>query len=127
MAPAGTLWSTSYQPSAKTVQDLNLSPWIPKLIFFCWKIKSAAALGGIEIAEPAAYEHMVDNKKPEFLAKFPHGKIPAWESSDGFKLFEGVVIARYGEWIISYRIIVGYLFFLSSSFSLSPWVVRRKY
>jgi elongation factor 1-gamma len=40
---------------------------------------------------------MVDNKKPEFLEKFPHGKISAWESSDGFKLFEGVAIARYGE------------------------------
>jgi len=54
-------------------------------------------LAGIEIAEPAGYEHMVDNKKPEFLSKFPHGKIPAWEGQDGFKLFEGVSIARYGE------------------------------
>ena len=42
---------------------------------------------------------MVDNKKPEFLEKFPHGKISAWESPDGFKLFEGVAIARYGEWL----------------------------
>jgi elongation factor 1-gamma len=55
------------------------------------------ALGDVEICEPAAYEHMVDNKKAEFLEKFPHGKIPAWEGQHGFKLFEGVVIARYGE------------------------------
>jgi len=76
MAPAGTLWTTSYQSSGKL-------------------IKSAAVLGGIEITEPSGYEHMVDNKKPEFLSKFAHGKIPAWESADGFRLFEGVAIARY--------------------------------
>ncbi|KAF8800317.1 elongation factor 1-gamma [Phlegmacium glaucopus] len=76
MAPAGTLWTTSYQASGKI-------------------IKSVGALAGIEIAEPASYEHMVDNKKPEFLSKFPHGKIPAWESEDGFRLVEGVPIARY--------------------------------
>ena len=51
---------------------------------------------------------MVDNKKPEFLSKFPHGKIPAFDGADGFKLFEGVAIARYGEsapliqsWLVS--------------------------
>lgn len=62
-----------------------------------FQIKAAAAFGGVEIATPAAYEHRVDNKKPEFLAKFPHGKIPAWEGPDGFKLFEAAAIARYGE------------------------------
>lgn len=64
---------------------------------FFSQIKSVAALSGVEIADPVGYEHMVDNKKPEFLSKFPHGKIPAFESADGFKLFEGVAIARYGE------------------------------
>lgn len=53
--------------------------------------------GGIEIEIPATYEHFVDNKKPEFLSKFPHGKIPAWCGADGFCLFEGHAIARYGE------------------------------
>ncbi|CAA7262226.1 unnamed protein product [Cyclocybe aegerita] len=76
MAPAGTLWTTPYQAFGKA-------------------IKSAAAFGGVEIAQPEAYEHFVDNKKPEFLVKFPHGKIPAWEGADGFKLFEGAAIARY--------------------------------
>jgi len=76
MAPAGTLWTTSYQSGGKY-------------------IKSAAVLAGVEIDEPVGYEHMVDNKKPEFLQKFPHGKIPAFETKDGFKLFEGVSIGRY--------------------------------
>lgn len=61
------------------------------------QVRAAAALGGLELSFPENYEHMVDNKKPEFLSKFPHGKIPAFDGSDGFKLFEGVAIARYGE------------------------------
>ncbi|TFK36130.1 elongation factor 1-gamma [Crucibulum laeve] len=76
MAPAGTLWTVPVQHSGKV-------------------IKATAALGGVTIEIPTSYEHFVDNKKPEFLAKFPHGKIPAWEGADGFKLFEGIVIARY--------------------------------
>lgn len=46
---------------------------------------------------PASYVHFEDNKKPEFLAKFPHGKIPALDGADGFKLFETYPIARYSE------------------------------
>ena len=60
-----------------------------------------AAFAGLEIAAPASYEHFVDNKKPEFLSKFPHGKIPAFEGADGFKLVEGAAISRYSE--SSYR------------------------
>ncbi|KAF9033181.1 elongation factor 1-gamma [Panaeolus papilionaceus] len=76
MPSAGTLWTVPPQNTGRI-------------------IKAVAAIGGIEIDLPAAYEHFVDNKKPEFLAKFPHGKIPAWEGADGFKLFEGAAIARY--------------------------------
>lgn len=36
-----------------------------------------------------------DTKKPEYLALFPYGKIPAFKGSDGFKLIEGKAIARY--------------------------------
>ncbi|GLB44432.1 putative elongation factor 1-gamma [Lyophyllum shimeji] len=73
-----TLWTTPAQGSGKV-------------------IRAAAALGGVPLELPAAYEHYVDNKKPEFLAKFPHGKIPALEEPgpDGFKVFESVPIARY--------------------------------
>jgi elongation factor 1-gamma len=59
------------------------------------QIKATAAFAGLDIKVPA-YEHYIDNKKPEFLSKFPHGQIPAFEGANGFKVFEGVAIARYG-------------------------------
>ncbi|KAF8233997.1 elongation factor 1-gamma [Tricholoma matsutake] len=73
---AGTLWTLHGQELGKLV-------------------RATAAWGGVSIDLPTAYEHQVDNKKPEFLSKFPHGKIPAFEGSDGFKVVEGVAIARY--------------------------------
>ncbi|RDB17542.1 Elongation factor 1-gamma [Hypsizygus marmoreus] len=76
MSSIGTLWTVHLQAKGKT-------------------IRAVAAWAGIQIDPPAAYEHFVDNKKPEFLAKFPHGKIPAFEGKDGFKLFESAAIARY--------------------------------
>jgi elongation factor 1-gamma len=39
--------------------------------------------------------HYETNKTPAFTNRFPHGKIPAWDGKDGFKLFEGLAIARY--------------------------------
>ncbi|KAJ3322224.1 Elongation factor 1-gamma [Boothiomyces sp. JEL0866] len=36
-----------------------------------------------------------DNTTPEFLAKFPLGKVPAFEGADGFTLFESNAIAFY--------------------------------
>ncbi|KAG6900246.1 hypothetical protein C0993_000887 [Termitomyces sp. T159_Od127] len=73
---SNTLWTIPVQASGKV-------------------IRAVAALGGVPLELPAQYEHFVDNKKPEFLAKFPHGKIPALETADGFKIFESVPIARY--------------------------------
>ena len=61
------------------------------------QIRAVAAFGGLKIDLPESYVHFEDNKKPEFLSKFPHGKIPAFEGADGFKLFETTAIARYGE------------------------------
>ncbi|KAG2130348.1 hypothetical protein DEU56DRAFT_467073 [Suillus clintonianus] len=58
-------------------------------------IKSVCALAGLEIEIAAEYKHHEDNKKPEFLAKFPHGKIPAFEGANGLNLTEGAPIARY--------------------------------
>lgn len=37
----------------------------------------------------------VTNKTPEFLAKFPLGKVPAFEGADGFCLAESAAIATY--------------------------------
>jgi len=56
--------------------------------------RAIAAYGGIPI-ELAPYNHYVDNHKPEFTSKFPLAKIPAFEGDDGFKMVEGVPIARY--------------------------------
>ena len=56
-----------------------------------------AAFAGLKLDLPEHYVHFEDNKKPEFLAKFPHGKIPAFDGADGFKVFETTAIAHYSE------------------------------
>ncbi|KAH9914069.1 elongation factor 1-gamma [Epithele typhae] len=40
------------------------------------RIRAVAAFAGLKVDLPESYVHFEDNKKPEFLAKFPHGKIP---------------------------------------------------
>ncbi|KAI6104920.1 glutathione S-transferase C-terminal-like protein [Pisolithus croceorrhizus] len=57
-------------------------------------ILSAAAISGLEIEQPPV-EFGVTNKSPEFTQKFPLGRIPSFEDNEGFKLTEGVAIARY--------------------------------
>ncbi|KAI0369508.1 elongation factor 1-gamma [Pilatotrama ljubarskyi] len=76
MASIGTLYTTPEQANGK-------------------RIRAVAAFGGLKLDLPEHYVHFEDNKKPEFLAKFPHGKIPALDAADGFKLFETSAIARY--------------------------------
>ena len=61
------------------------------------QIRAAAAFAGLKVDLPEHYVHFQDNKKPEFLSKFPHGKIPALDGADGFKVFETTAVARYGE------------------------------
>lgn len=75
MAPVGKLYCVPTMPQTKT-------------------IRSVCALAGLELEIPE-YKHFSDNQKPEFLAKFPHGKIPALESANGLNLTEGAPIARY--------------------------------
>ncbi|KAJ7574861.1 elongation factor 1-gamma [Mycena floridula] len=58
-------------------------------------IRATAAYAGLIVDPPVAYKHFETNYTPEYKAKFPHGKIPAFEGSDGFLLFEGAAIARY--------------------------------
>ncbi|KAI0633076.1 elongation factor 1-gamma [Trametes polyzona] len=76
MASIGTLYTTPEQNTGK-------------------RIRAVAALNGLKVDLPEHYVHFEDNKKPEFLAKFPHGKIPAFDGADGFRLFESTAIARY--------------------------------
>ncbi|KAH8895775.1 glutathione S-transferase [Thozetella sp. PMI_491] len=61
------------------------------------KIFAIAALASVELASPEPdLEPDVTNRTPEYRAKFPLGKIPAFESSDGsFRLVESEAIAAY--------------------------------
>ncbi|KAI6103916.1 hypothetical protein EV401DRAFT_2079306 [Pisolithus croceorrhizus] len=56
--------------------------------------KTTAAVAGVEPEEPI-YKHYEDGEMPEFLAKFPCGRIPTFEGTNGFNLTEGAAIARY--------------------------------
>ncbi|KAG1725778.1 glutathione S-transferase C-terminal-like protein [Suillus paluster] len=75
MAPVGKLYCVPTMRQTKT-------------------IRSVCALAGLELEIPE-YKHFSDNQQPEFLAKFPHGKIPAFEGANGLNLTEGASIARY--------------------------------
>ncbi|KAI6167684.1 hypothetical protein EDD17DRAFT_1685796, partial [Pisolithus thermaeus] len=57
-------------------------------------IKATAAVAGVEPEEPI-YKHYEDDEMPELLAKFPCGRIPTFEGTNGFNLTEGAAIARY--------------------------------
>ncbi|KAL2125885.1 hypothetical protein VTI74DRAFT_2362 [Chaetomium olivicolor] len=55
-----------------------------------------AALNGLELEVVPDFQMGVTNRSPEFLAKFPLGKVPAFESGDGsLHLTEAQAIARY--------------------------------
>ncbi|KAB5590883.1 Elongation factor 1-gamma [Ceratobasidium theobromae] len=76
MATIGTLYTVPVQAHSK-------------------RIRATAAVAGLKLNEAEGYVHHETNKTSEFKAKFASGKIPAFESTDGFCLFEGSAIARY--------------------------------
>lgn len=53
-----------------------------------------ANLNGLELAIPE-FAMGKTNRTPEFLSKFPLGKVPALEAADGTTLFESDAIAQY--------------------------------
>ncbi|KAF8552028.1 glutathione S-transferase [Imleria badia] len=75
MAPIGSLWGDIVQRQTKV-------------------ILSVAALNGLELVL-AVPEFKFSDKPKEFLTKFPYGKIPTFEHSEGWTLSEGASIARY--------------------------------
>lgn len=75
MAPIGKLHGHVLQPQVKA-------------------ILAVSAIAGLEI-ECNTFEFGVTNKSPEFLRKFPLGKVPTFEDGNGFILTEGAAIARY--------------------------------
>jgi len=54
----------------------------------------AARYNGLEVEVPTDFT-MESSKSPEYLKKFPTGKVPAFEGADGFTLFESSAIAYY--------------------------------
>jgi elongation factor 1-gamma len=68
-----------------------------------WKAQIAGKFTGLEIEAPA-FQIGVDNKTPEFAAKFPLQKVPALETPEG-PLFESNAIARYGSYPTRHNII----------------------
>ncbi|RHZ54437.1 hypothetical protein CDV55_104865 [Aspergillus turcosus] len=58
------------------------------------KILAAANLNALSIQTPT-FQIGTDNRTPEFLSKFPFGKVPAFEGADGTKVVESDAIAQY--------------------------------
>ncbi|RYP48242.1 hypothetical protein DL768_005849 [Monosporascus sp. mg162] len=54
-----------------------------------------AALNGLEVSVPEDFKMGETNKSPEYLSKFPMGKVPGLECADGFCLAEGAAICWY--------------------------------
>jgi len=59
------------------------------------KIKAVALLAGVKFDTPTDYIHYETNKTAAFTSKFPHGKVPALETPEGFLLTESSAVVRY--------------------------------
>ncbi|KAJ4289913.1 hypothetical protein N0V88_006708 [Collariella sp. IMI 366227] len=60
------------------------------------RVLALAAINTLTVEVDPDFQMGVTNRTPEFLAKFPLGKVPAFESADGsLCLTEGQAIARY--------------------------------
>lgn len=58
-------------------------------------MRAAAKINGLEIEEVPGFQMGKTNKTDEFLAKFPTGKVPAFEGADGVNLVESDAIMQY--------------------------------
>ncbi|KAI1089596.1 glutathione S-transferase [Rostrohypoxylon terebratum] len=54
-----------------------------------------AAFNGLEVPLAEDFKMGVDNTSDEFRAKFPLGKVPAFEGADGYCVAESAAIATY--------------------------------
>jgi glutathione S-transferase len=61
------------------------------------KITLIAAINGLELETVPEFNIPTDTKTPEYLAKFPMGQSPGFESNDGFCLSESSAIALHGK------------------------------
>ncbi|KAJ1933408.1 hypothetical protein EC988_009129, partial [Linderina pennispora] len=60
-----------------------------------YKARVVASFLGLDLATTPEFQMGVDNKTPEYLAKYPAGKVPAFEGADGFRLTDSSAIAYY--------------------------------
>ncbi|KAJ2774183.1 Elongation factor 1-gamma, partial [Coemansia nantahalensis] len=60
-----------------------------------YKVRIAAQLAGVEVASTPDFQFGVDNQTPEYLAKNPSGKVPAFVGADGYTLYDSSAIAMY--------------------------------
>lgn len=61
------------------------------------RVVAAANVNGLEL-EVVPTLPIQDSHKPEFLAKFPLGKVPTFEGTDGVTLTESRTILKYGTY-----------------------------
>ncbi|OJD35376.1 translation elongation factor eef-1b gamma subunit [Diplodia corticola] len=59
------------------------------------KVQAVARLNGLQVDEVPDFKMGTTNKTAEFLAKFPTGKVPAFEGADGVNLLESDAIMQY--------------------------------
>jgi hypothetical protein len=98
MSSIGTLYSYPKYTKTLVVSNSSWNTLDPRPAHrLVSQVQAVAAWAGLKVDLPSDYAHYQTNKQPEFLAKFPHGKVPALDSADGFKLTEGGAIARYGQ------------------------------
>ncbi|KAJ2087461.1 Elongation factor 1-gamma, partial [Coemansia sp. RSA 986] len=67
----------------------------PLPTFRNYKARIVAKHLGLDLATTPEFQMGVDNKTPEYLAKFPCGKVPTYEGSSGFTLTDSSAIAYY--------------------------------
>jgi len=60
-----------------------------------FKVLITAKYSEVELETTPNFNFGVDNKTPDFLNKFPHGKVPALEQSNGFTVFDSTAISYH--------------------------------
>ncbi|KAJ1676459.1 hypothetical protein EV182_008157, partial [Spiromyces aspiralis] len=60
-----------------------------------FKVLIAAKYVGVDIETTPNFQISTDTRTPEFLAKFPIGKVPAFETPEGFAVTDSTAIAYY--------------------------------
>ncbi|KAJ2437658.1 Elongation factor 1-gamma, partial [Coemansia sp. RSA 2337] len=60
-----------------------------------YKVRVVAQFLGLELNTTPDFVMNVDNKTEEYIAKFPTGKVPAFEGANDFKLVDSSAIAYY--------------------------------